>query len=51
VIPDDIKAVFGPVVEHRLVLSPEAVVSGVDLSEVLSDVLRLVPVPTGRPAG
>jgi MoxR-like ATPase len=51
VIPDDIKSVFGPVVEHRLVLSPEAVVSGVDLSEVLSDVLRMVPVPTGRPAG
>ena len=50
VIPDDIKAVFGPVVEHRLVLSPEAVVSGVDLSDVLSDVLRMVPVPSGRPA-
>ena len=50
VIPDDIKAIFGPVVEHRLLLSPEAVVSGVDLSEVLADVLRMVPVPSGRPA-
>jgi MoxR-like ATPase len=50
VIPDDIKAVFGPVVEHRLVLSPEAIVSGVDLSDVLADVLRMVPVPSGRPA-
>ena len=50
VIPDDIKGIFGPVVEHRLMLSPEAVVSGVDLSEVLADVLRMVPVPSGRPA-
>ncbi len=48
VIPDDIKALFGPVVEHRLVLSPEAVVSGLELREVLSDVLRTVPVPSGR---
>lgn len=51
VIPDDIKSIFGPVVEHRLVLSPEAVVSGVDLSEVLADVVRIVPVPSGRPTG
>jgi MoxR-like ATPase len=50
VIPDDIKSIFAPVVEHRLVLSPEAVVSGVDLAEVLADVLRMVPVPSGRPA-
>ncbi|HMC38981.1 MAG TPA: MoxR family ATPase [Acidimicrobiales bacterium] len=48
VIPDDIKVLFGPVVEHRLVLSPEAVVSGVELREVLSDILRSVPVPSGR---
>jgi MoxR-like ATPase len=48
VIPDDVKALFGSVVEHRLVLSPEAVVSGVELPEVLAEVLRSVPVPTGR---
>jgi MoxR-like ATPase len=48
VIPDDIKALLSPVVEHRLVLSPEAVVSGVELPEVLAEVLRSVPVPTGR---
>jgi MoxR-like ATPase len=50
VIPDDIKTLFGPVVEHRLVLSPEAMVSGVELREVLSDIVRGVPVPSGRPA-
>ncbi len=48
VIPDDIKTLFGPVVEHRLVLSPEAIVSGLELREVLSDVVRSVAVPTGR---
>ena len=48
VIPDDIKLLFGPVVEHRLVLSPEAIVSGVELREVMSDVLRSVTVPSGR---
>ncbi len=48
VIPDDIKTLFGPVVEHRLMLSPEASVSGVELPEVLVEVLRSVPVPTGR---
>jgi MoxR-like ATPase len=50
VIPDDVKALFGPVVEHRLVLSPEAIVSGVELPEVLVEVLRSVPVPAGRSA-
>jgi MoxR-like ATPase len=48
VIPDDVKELLGPVVEHRLMLSPEAVVSGVELPDVLADVLRSVPVPTGR---
>jgi MoxR-like ATPase len=48
VIPDDIKTLFGPVVEHRLMLSPEASVSGVDLPEVMAEVLRSVAVPTGR---
>lgn len=49
-LPDDVKALFIPVVSHRVVLSPEAVVTGVDLPEVLSEILRTVPVPAGRPA-
>ncbi|HVA75677.1 MAG TPA: MoxR family ATPase [Acidimicrobiales bacterium] len=49
VIPDDIKAIFGCAVEHRMVLSAEAVVSGVEMAEVVADVLRMVPVPSGRP--
>jgi MoxR-like ATPase len=49
VIPDDIKYLAGPVLEHRLVLSPEGVVTGVDIAEVVIEVLRSVPVPSGRP--
>jgi hypothetical protein len=41
---------FIPVVEHRLALSTDALVTGVDMLDVLSEVLRAVPVPTGRPA-
>jgi MoxR-like ATPase len=50
VLPDDVKAMFVPVVEHRLALSPDAIVTGVDMADVLSEVLRVVPVPAGRPA-
>jgi MoxR-like ATPase len=48
VIPDDIKLLAGPVLEHRLVLSPEGVITGVDIAEVVAEVLRSVPVPAGR---
>jgi MoxR-like ATPase len=51
VVPDDIKYLAGPVLEHRLVLSPEGVVSGVVMAEVIDEVLRTVPVPTGRAGG
>jgi MoxR-like ATPase len=51
VIPDDIKYLASPVLEHRLVLSPEGVVTGVDIAEVVAEVLRSVPVPAGRPGG
>ncbi|MDA8046366.1 MAG: AAA family ATPase [Actinomycetota bacterium] len=50
VIPDDIKELLVPVAEHRLVLSSEAVVSGIELREVLSDIVRGVAVPSGRAA-
>jgi MoxR-like ATPase len=51
VIPDDIKYLASPVLEHRLVLSPEGVVTGVDIAEVVAEVLRSVPVPAGRTGG
>jgi len=51
VVPDDVKALAGPVIEHRLVLTPEAAIAGVGPGEVLHQVLAGVPIPSGRPAG
>jgi len=43
--PDDVKAVAGPTLAHRLVLRSEAWVRGVTASEVVAEVLGGVPVP------
>ena len=48
VVPDDIKALMGPVLEHRLALSADAQLSGGRGPDVLGEVLASVPVPTGR---
>jgi MoxR-like ATPase len=48
VIPDDIKALVGPVLEHRLSLSPDAQLAGSRPSDLLVQVLQAVPVPAGR---
>ncbi|MBW8827460.1 MAG: MoxR family ATPase [Acidobacteria bacterium] len=48
VVPDDFKHLARPVLAHRLVATPEAVLQGVDTTEVVDDVLRHVPVPTSR---
>ena len=48
VVPDDLKAVAKPVLEHRLTLTPEARLGSVEAGQVLDDILRSVPVPTGR---
>ena len=48
VTPDDIKALAGPLLEHRLLLTPEASLSGLGPAEVLEEVLGSVAVPTGR---
>jgi MoxR-like ATPase len=49
IVPDDIKALSGPVLSHRIVLTPEAELGGSTPEQVLADVLASVPVPTGRP--
>jgi MoxR-like ATPase len=46
VVPDDIKSLAGPVLEHRLALTPEAQLRGANRQDVLADVLASVPVPT-----
>jgi MoxR-like ATPase len=47
VAPDDVKALAHAVLAHRLVLTPEAAMQGVDTREVVTDVLQHVSVPRG----
>jgi MoxR-like ATPase len=48
VIPDDLKMLAGSVLEHRLILSPEAQLRGASPADVLESVLGRVPVPSVR---
>ena len=48
VVPDDLKALAGPVLEHRMVLTPEASLGGSTTADVLRQCLASVPVPTTR---
>ena len=50
VLPDDVKALAGPVLAHRLMLTPEAQLQGADAESIVADVLASVPVPSGRTA-
>ena len=45
VTPDDVKAMAGPVMEHRLILRPEFEIEGVTVSEVIQKVLQEIAVP------
>nr|WP_255574302.1 AAA family ATPase [Austwickia sp. TVS 96-490-7B] len=44
VIPDDVQALFAPVVEHRILLSGQAQLAGRGPGDVLADLLARVPV-------
>ncbi|WP_242418749.1 MoxR family ATPase, partial [Frankia sp. CpI1-P] len=46
VVPDDIKTVARPVLAHRLLLTADADVRGISVTDVLDDVLASVPAPT-----
>ncbi|MGW1994516.1 AAA family ATPase [Embleya sp. NPDC001921] len=46
ILPEDIKALAGPVLTHRLLLTPEAELSGVTAADVLTEVLSQVSVPS-----
>jgi len=50
VVPDDVKVLAAAVLGHRLVLSSEAMMRGVDPADVLASILDTVPVPA-TPAG
>jgi MoxR-like ATPase len=49
VIPDDLKALAEPVLAHRLLVTPEAQLQGITSADALTEVLRAVPVPAGKP--
>jgi MoxR-like ATPase len=48
VVPDDIKALAEPVLAHRLLVTPEAQLQGIGAAAALDEVLRSVPVPSGK---
>ncbi|MEB3757756.1 MAG: MoxR family ATPase [Desulfurococcales archaeon] len=45
VIPDDVKAAAGPVLNHRIILKPEAEIEGETPDKVIESVLKKVTVP------
>lgn len=45
VTPDDVKAMAGPVLEHRLILRPEFEIEGASVGEVIQRILRELAVP------
>ena len=45
VSPDDVKAILEPVLNHRLVVRPDAQMRGISVTEVLEEVTATVPVP------
>ena len=48
--PDDVKAIVEPVLNHRLILRPEAQMRGISVVEVIEQVLSSVAVPGTRVA-
>ena len=49
--PDDVKSVLSPVLNHRLIVRPEAQMRGTSVAEVLEQVIATVPVPGTRTTG
>lgn len=45
VTPDDIKNVASPLLRHRLILKPEAMLDGLQIDAVIASVINQVPVP------
>jgi MoxR-like ATPase len=48
VVPDDVKLLAPAVLEHRLMLSSEAITRGVGTADVLTSILESVSVPAGH---
>ncbi|HEV2122712.1 MAG TPA: MoxR family ATPase, partial [Chloroflexota bacterium] len=50
-IPDDVKALAGPTLAHRLIVSPAARIRNVDTRQIVAEILDTVPVPGAKVAG
>jgi MoxR-like ATPase len=48
VLPDDVQALAGPVLGHRLLLSPDAAAARRTGEQVVAGLMRTTPVPRGR---
>ena len=48
VVPDDVRRMALPVLTHRLVVTPEARMKGVNAAQVLSEIVNRLPVPVAR---
>lgn len=46
VIPDDIKSLTFPVLNHRIILKPEAELEGISAGRIINEILEEVEVPT-----
>ena len=44
-MPDDVKDLAGPVLEHRLALRPEAQMRGETVASIIQDVMGRIRVP------
>ncbi len=45
VTPDDVKAIATPLLRHRFILKPEAMLDGLEIDAVIASILNKVPVP------
>ncbi|AKG20188.1 AAA family ATPase [Calothrix sp. 336/3] len=45
VTPDDVKAVAAPLLRHRFILKPEAMLDGINIDGVIAGIMNKVPVP------
>jgi len=45
VTPDDIQKVAYPVLNHRIILTPEREIEGIDASDIIHDIIQKIDVP------
>jgi MoxR-like ATPase len=49
VIPDDVKALAGPVLGHRVIVTADTAMAGRDAASVIADILATIEVPVAEP--